>query len=121
MVQGDDTLVGKENLPLVPLDGVFGAARRRREQSLSQGFGKRTTGYGDLEGAMTGDASVLALDHVGAQGRGEGGDTGERKEIGLAVVTHGSGGMCREADRLGGSSKDGSSRSRHDVVCCAAA
>lgn len=90
MVQRDDALVSEEDFPLVPLDGVLGA-RRRGEQGLGQGLWERTAGDGDLEGVMTGDTGVLALDHVSAQCRSEGGDIGEREEIGLAVITHGSG------------------------------
>lgn len=87
MVQGDDTLIGEKDFPLVPLNGVFGAGRRR-EQSLGQGFGQGTARHGDLEGVVTGNTGVLTLNHVCAQGRAKGGDVGEGEEIGLAVVTH---------------------------------
>lgn len=100
VVQGDDPLVGKENLPLVPLDGVVGA-RRRREQCLGQGLGQRTAGHGYLEGVMTGDAGILALNHVCAQSRSEGGDIGEGKEIGLAVDTHRCGGLSEREGTKG--------------------
>lgn len=83
MVEGNGALVGEEYLPFGELDCVFGGAGLR-EEGLREGFWEGAAGDGDFEGVVALDSCVLALDHVGAEGCGEGVDGGEGEEIGLS-------------------------------------
>lgn len=82
VVEGHGALVSEEDLPLGEVNHIVRAGGRGQEGG-GEGLGEGPAGDSDLEDAVAGDACVLALDYVRAQGGCEGLDAGEGEEIGL--------------------------------------
>lgn len=85
VVEGNGALVGEKNLPLGEVDDVVGTGGWA-EKSLGEGFGEGAARDSNFEGTVAGDASVLALDHIGAKGRGESVNAGEGEEVWLSFA-----------------------------------
>lgn len=92
VVEGHGALVGEEDFPAGEVDLVVGPGGGGKER-LGERLGERAAGHGDLEGAVAGEAGVLSLNNVEAEGRCEGVDAGESVQVGLSL-THCGGGVA---------------------------
>lgn len=70
MIEWYGALVGKEDMPLGELRGIFRGAVASGEQGFGQDGGQGAAGDGKAEGAVSGKRGVLTTEDVASQLRG---------------------------------------------------